>query len=220
MALGRLTAGGGLGGLNTLARRAPGSLTGRSLGAGRFHHERLLGGGASGEVYATDSLTPALYRIDPQRDEIEVVYQGTPLVSPQGLDFTPDGKRLFIADYSQGLFTYDLKAKSLTAIKTPADCTLLGIDGLYFHRGTLVAIQNGVNPQRLIRIHLDKQLEGVERWEVLEANHPDIDEPTLGVIVYDDFYYVANSQWNSVDGQWRLAPADLLSDPVILKIKL
>jgi hypothetical protein len=176
--------------------------------------------GAGGEVYATDSLTPALYRIDPQRDEIEVVHQGAPLVSPQGLDFTPDGKRLFIADYSQGLFTYDLKAKSLAPIKTPADCTLLGIDGLYFHRGTLVAIQNGVNPQRLIRIHLDKQLGWVERWEVLEANHPDFDEPTLGVIVKDDFYYVANSQWNSVDGRGKLAPAEKLRDPVILKIKL
>jgi streptogramin lyase len=176
--------------------------------------------GAGGEVYATDSLTPALYRIDPQRDEIEVVHQGTPLVSPQGLDFTPDGKRLFIADYSQGLFTYDLKAKSLKPITTPPDSTLLGIDGLYFHRGSLVAIQNGVNPQRLIRIHLDKQLERVERWEVLEANHPDFDEPTLGVIVKDDFYYVANSQWNSVDEQGRLATAEKLRDPVILKIKL
>src|SRR5688500_16326942 len=50
MAPGRLTGGGGIGATNTLARRAPGSLTGRSLGDGRFQLERLLGGGASGEV--------------------------------------------------------------------------------------------------------------------------------------------------------------------------
>jgi len=50
MALGRLTAGGGIG-QSTLARRAPGALTGRELGDGRFRLERLLGGGASGEVY-------------------------------------------------------------------------------------------------------------------------------------------------------------------------
>jgi len=50
MALGRLTHG-GQAAVNTLSRRSPGSLTGRSLGDGRFQLERLLGGGASGEVY-------------------------------------------------------------------------------------------------------------------------------------------------------------------------
>jgi serine/threonine-protein kinase len=35
----------------SLARRAPGSLVGRALGDGRFALDRLIGGGASGEVY-------------------------------------------------------------------------------------------------------------------------------------------------------------------------
>jgi serine/threonine-protein kinase len=36
---------------STMTRRAPGALVGRVLGDGRFALERLLGGGASGEVY-------------------------------------------------------------------------------------------------------------------------------------------------------------------------
>ncbi len=35
----------------SIARRAPGSLVGRALGDGRFALDRLIGGGASGEVY-------------------------------------------------------------------------------------------------------------------------------------------------------------------------
>lgn len=38
-------------GPSTLSRRAPGSLQGRPLGDGRFVLDRLIGGGASGEVY-------------------------------------------------------------------------------------------------------------------------------------------------------------------------
>ncbi len=49
MALGRLTGAGSV--TLTLSRRAPGALTGRTLGDGRFELEKLLGGGASGEVY-------------------------------------------------------------------------------------------------------------------------------------------------------------------------
>jgi serine/threonine-protein kinase len=49
-ALSRMTQGAGPG-PSTSQRRAPGSLRGRSLGDGRFVLEKLLGGGASGEVY-------------------------------------------------------------------------------------------------------------------------------------------------------------------------
>ena len=49
-ALSRMTQGAG-GGPTTSQRRAPGSLDGRVLGDGRFVLEKLLGGGASGEVY-------------------------------------------------------------------------------------------------------------------------------------------------------------------------
>lgn len=176
--------------------------------------------GESGEVYATDSLTPALYRLAPSGDRLEAVLKGRPLVSPQGLDLAPGGARMFISDYSQGVFVYDLKTQRIEAVKIPDDCTLLGTDGLYFHRGSLIAIQNGVNPHRVIRLQLDRNMKAVERWEVLEANHPDFDEPTLGLIAGDDFFYVANSQWGSVDEQGKLAPAEKLRDPVILHLKL
>ncbi len=54
LALERMT---GAGPSTTLSRRAPGALTGRALGDGRFELERLLGGGASGEVYRATHTT-------------------------------------------------------------------------------------------------------------------------------------------------------------------
>jgi tetratricopeptide (TPR) repeat protein len=173
-----------------------------------------------GDVYATDSLSPALYLLRRGADKFEAVLEGEPFVSPQGLDFSPDEKRLFVADYSKGVFVVDLGTKRYAPLAPAPDSTMLGIDGLYFHRGQLVAVQNGVNPNRVVRLFLSKDLGRVERFQTAAANLPAFDEPTLGVVVKDDFYFVANSQWGTVDGQGRLAPTEKLKEPVVLKLKL
>jgi len=175
---------------------------------------------SSGDVFATDSLTPALYVIREGSDRLEPLLEGAPFVSPQGLDFSADERNLFIADYSKGLFVYDTKSGKLSQLSAPSNATLIGIDGLYFYRGSLIGIQNGTRPHRVVRIFLNDALKGVERLEVIEANNPLFDEPTLGVLVKDSFYYIADSQWGAVDKNGKLAPEDRLREPVILKTKL
>lgn len=81
-------------------------------------------------------------------------------------------------------------------------------------------MQNGVAPQRVVRLRLTSDLKRVERLEVLEANNPLFDEPTLGAVVKDNFYFIANSQWGLVDEKGQLGPAEKLVEPIILKIKL
>lgn len=173
-----------------------------------------------GDVYATDSLSPALYRLRRGADKFETVLEGEPFVSPQGLDFTPDEKRLFVADYAKGVFVVDLATKHLAPLAPAPDSTMLGIDGLYFYRGRLVAVQNGVNPNRVVQFFLSKDLSRVERFETVAANLSAFDEPTLGVVVKDDFYFIANSQWGTIDEQGKLAPPEKLKEPVVLKLKL
>jgi len=173
-----------------------------------------------GDVFATDSLSPTLYMIDRRKDELEVFMSGEPFVSAQGLDFSEDEKQLFVADYSRGIFIIDLGTKKHFNLTPAPGSTLLGCDGLYFYRRSLIATQNGTNPNRIIRLHLDRSLKAVERLEILEANNPLFDEPTLGVRVRDTFYYVANSQWGTINDKGQLAPAEKLRDPLILKVKL
>jgi hypothetical protein len=173
-----------------------------------------------GDVFATDSLSPAIYEIAREKDELELLMEGEPFVSPQGLDLTPDEKHLVMADYSKGIFVIDLQTKKYLNLAPPPASTLLGIDGLYRYRDSLVAVQNGVNPQRLVRLYLNRRFDQVLRIEIMEANHPLFDEPTLGVLVKDTFYYIANSQWGAIDQKGQLASTEKLREPVILKVKL
>jgi hypothetical protein len=173
-----------------------------------------------GEVFVTDSLTPALYVLREAGAQLEPLIEGAPFVSPQGLAFDDTGSRLFLADYSKGLFVYDIKTRSLAQLSAAPEVALLGIDGLYFYRGSLIAIQNGTRPHRVVRIWLDAGLKRAQRLEILEANNPLFDEPTLGVVVRDNFYYVANSQWGAFDRAGNVASPEKLRETLILKTKL
>jgi hypothetical protein len=94
-----------------------------------------------------------------------------------------------------------------------------GIDGLIWADGSLIGIQNGVQPHRVARHRLDPSLERVEEVTVLERGHPNFDEPTLGVRVDADLYYVANSQYRFVGDDGTLV-LERLQLPVILRAPL
>jgi tetratricopeptide (TPR) repeat protein len=173
----------------------------------------------NGDVFISDSLNPSVYVIPRLKDELELFLESDSFVSPQGLDFSADEKTLFLADYSKGLFSVDRKTKKVTPLLS-SDSTTLGIDGLYFYRGSLIAIQNGTRPHRVVRMKLGKDLSRIEKFETLEANNTLFDEPTLGVIVKDTFFYIANSQWGAISQKGELAPDEKLRQPVVLKIKL
>ena len=51
-------------------------------------------------------------------------------------------------------------------------------------------------------------------------NNPLFKEPTLGVVVKQDLFYVANSQWGSFDKGGVLWPIERLKEPVILRLHL
>lgn len=175
--------------------------------------------GANGEIYVSDSLTPAIYTLDKEHDRLAALVEGDPFRSPQGLDLTSDGKQLIVADYSRGIFVLELKTKKLAALMPLPSTTMLGIDGLYFYKGSLLAVQNGVNPHRVLRIYLNSNYDRVERLEIIEQANPVFDEPTLGVVIGANFYFVANSQWGVINEKGEL-DTERLKEPVILKIAL
>ncbi|MEX2088853.1 MAG: hypothetical protein WEB62_03740 [Bacteroidota bacterium] len=153
----------------------------------------------SGEPYVTDSRSPAIYRIRSGSDQLELFLESDAFASLQGIAFSDDERILYVADYSRGIFSVDMSSQEVRSLHSPENCTLLGIDGLYQHGRSLLAIQNGVNPNRIIRVQLDKERKKAESWETLESNNPDFDEPTLGFLEGSNFFYMANSQWSKVD---------------------
>ena len=171
----------------------------------------------SGNVYATDSVSPTIYRIDAAKDGIEPFLSSDLFASLQGITGGKHAKEIYVADYAKGFFRIDVSTKGITQMRPDVNVTLLGTDGLYFHRGKLIAIQNGINPHRVAAFTIEG--DRVLGMTVLEANHPDFLEPTLGVLAGNDFYYIANSQWPLVNEKAELQ-TEKLRNPIILKLGL
>ncbi len=174
----------------------------------------------NGDVYSTDSRGPAVYRVRAGSDSIEQFVASPLLLSAQGLALDAEERTLYVADYSRGILRIDLATRAVRLLATADDVLALGIDGLYLIGGSLVGIQNGVAPHRVVRLRLDASGNRVEQAEVLERARPDYAEPTLGVVVGRDLFYVAASQWERFRDDGTIDAPDTLRPPLVLRLRL
>ncbi len=175
-----------------------------------------------GTVYASDSLTPRLFRIKPNSQTIDVFVEDHRFANLQGIALDERNHRLFVADYLTGLFVIDTDTGGMIQIENTADAHLGGIDGLYYHDGALIGIQNGTSPHRIVRIGLNPAATEVTTFIVLQQNLDSWNEPTHGAITGKEFRYIATSNWPSYGEDWsvregaELKPLRIMTLPLTL----
>ena len=173
-----------------------------------------------GDVYFTNSVGGQLYVIRAGSDSIETVVPAGTFASPQQPVVLPDGKRIIVPDYIRGLAIVDRATGSVTWMENSAHAALNGIDGLVLAGRSLIATQNGVNPNRVIRLMLDPTYTKVVRWTTLEANVPRLAEPTHGVLVGEKFYFIATSGWDRFGPDGTITAGATLARPVVMVIEI
>jgi hypothetical protein len=166
--------------------------------------------GPAGDVYVSD-VSGAIYQLDGARRGLELLVAPGTFRSPQTPALVPDGSRLFVPDYSRGIGILNLKTKSVMLLEHPPELSLAGIDGLYLAGASLLAIQNGTDPPRVIRISLDAGLTRALTWQTEEANWPGLGQPTHGVVVGGAFYFIANSGWDQLGDDGKMKPGAAFS---------
>lgn len=185
---------------------------------GREHVLGDLAIADSGMVYTTDSLTGMVYEYQTTSGKFTPLVDEGVFQSPQGLVLDATQQNLYLADYNYGIYRLDLDTRRVDKLIAPEDVSLHGVDGLYRHGKDLIAIQNGIRPHRVARWRLDESGLKILSAEILAMNLPEFDEPTLGAIHQDHFYFVANSHWNRFTRDNSLP--DDLRGPVILSLPL
>ena len=169
-------------------------------------------------IYTTDSIDGPLYRYSMSSKQFSTLVPKGVFGSPQGLVTDASGEFLYVADYIGGLHRVRLDDGAVARLSVPRTISDFGIDGLYRHGNRLIAIQNGIRPHRVVALQLSADGLAIESAETLAMNLPQFDEPTLGTVVGDEFYFVANSHWNRFDENNDLPEG--LSGPIVLKIRL
>ena len=173
----------------------------------------------NGDVYASHMFAEhTIYKIDRDTDQLEPFAKSDQIRYPNGLDISDDRRNLFVA-HSGGVARISLETGEATALDIANDIKLSGResgDGLYFYNNSLITIQPDL--AQVAKYRLSQPQNAIMEAEVLELNHSAMDHPTTGVIVGDEFYYVANAQFEKVNEDGSITSE--ISAPTILKIKL
>ncbi len=168
-----------------------------------------------GTLFLSDQTDGVVYRYD--TGGFEPLTERGAIRSPQGIVIA-DERSLYVADYIGGLYRVELATGRPTRIGSPADTSLYGIDGLYAYKNSLIAIQNGIRPNRVVQLELSDDGLAVTNSRILAMNLEHFDEPNLGEVVGDRFYFIANSHWNRFDRDGNLPEG--LEGPVVLRLDL
>ena len=171
--------------------------------------------GRCGDLYISEGIHGAVLRLKAGATALERLDTEGDFPSPQTPALSADEKTLYVPDYVRGIAAMQLDTRHVEWLQPAPGIALSGIDGLYVHNNSFVAVQNGTTPPRLIRFSLD-----LRRQEVLEANTAGLGEPTHGTFDGDDFYFLANSGWNEYDQDGKKKAGSAGVESTVRKLRL
>ena len=153
----------------------------------------------SGKVITTDSLGNQVFRFDPRSQIFTPLEVYRKLFYPNGIALADDGNTVYVAD-AVGIVKLDLREGQSRDVDPGPHNTLAGADGLYWHNSSLIAVQNGIGSPRVAAFKLSKDGNRVTKTIVLENHSQFTVLPTTGAIRGNDFYFIANSQIDNLNG--------------------
>ena len=165
----------------------------------------------AGDLFVSEGSYGAVLRLKGDSSTLERLDAPGEFASPQTPALSSDERTLYVPDYVRGIAAMDLKARTVRWLQPAHDIVLSGIDGFYRYGDAFLAVQNGVNPERVVLFSC-----GLKKQEILEANTPGLGEPTHGTLVGGAFYFIANTGWNAYDDDGKKKPD---SAPVVSQIR-
>jgi sugar lactone lactonase YvrE len=153
--------------------------------------------GPDGSVWLIDGGQPLLWRLPPGGSALERAIESAEFFVLQGLTILPSGI-ILVADQVNGLVCVDPERRQARHLMPPANATLGDINSLTLAPdGSVLALQTGTRPNRVLRVSLEPEAEGIARVTVLESGHVAMGAPSLGCIGPEgDFCFVGHAGWS------------------------
>jgi len=180
-----------------------------SPSTGSFHPGDVSA--SDGRVFASDSQNGAVYRLLPSGKALTALVAPGTGKSGQGSVLDRSGKKLIVADYSQGIATIDLATSERTLLPRQDGKPLRGVDGLARCGDTIFGIYNGAAPGRLLTVRMRPG--GIEYGELIE----DLELPDPTQLAFDGkrLLVVSDSGWERAGkGAPRSSGAPILAIPL------
>jgi sugar lactone lactonase YvrE len=174
---------------------------------------------SDGTLYVTDSMSGSLFRKKPDEGTLTRFGTAGAIRGANGIALGADGM-LYVA-VSTAIVRVDTGSGEPTRLPQPDSAVTGGIDGLYWHDGDLLGVQNVTNPGRVVRIHLADKGTRIAGLTVLQSHHhPDFDEPTTGAIANGALHVIGNSYVGRFQPDGTIKDAESLKGTAVIAVPL
>jgi hypothetical protein len=201
------------------------------LASGKFLHEyampnepgnhvlSALAVGPKGQVYVAEGARKRVFRLD--GGSLKVIVQNQKLSGISAIAVTGDGRTLYLADYVQGIFGFDLgKAAAFELEYNPGQLVLGGTVGLNWYEGNLIVVTDGMVPKRVMRLKVSADGRKIEGAMPLDVAQPVFTALGQGTLAGDKLYFVANRQDALYDAHGVLTDAAALEATSVYRSNL
>ena len=154
-----------------------------------------------GDIFIADRNLPIIYYKAADEQKLKAIMGLKDMISMRGVAMQPDGRLMYIADREMGIAVVDVESGRHGMLAVPATLNLGAIDGLSLKDNNLFVIQNGISPQRVMRLQLDASGTQVADVAPVAVAQPEFDYPTYGTLQGENLYYFANSQLSGSEKQ-------------------
>jgi len=166
---------------DTPADSTPSALYAFDARTGAFRHRVAVPAGGAhflndittspdGTVFVTDSRAGRLWTAHPAERTLRDVGAIGPLLAPNGITISTDGRVLFLSD-ADHIRGHELATGRTWRLAQPDSIGTSGIDGLAFHGDALIA-HHPLSFWRIARYQLDPTLRSITGRTLIEANTP------------------------------------------------
>ena len=185
-------------------------------GQGNIFMLASLALGVDGEIYALDIINSALYQV--RDDQFRRLVHAPAFPAMRALTVFGDGKNLYLADYERGIVGIELATLKAFDVRVPTKLSLQGIEALFWFEGSLVAVQSGMTPPRVMRFGLSDDGRTITGVTPVEASNPAFAKVGKAAMDGSSIYVVGNSQLDNYDRFGLVRNKDQLEGTRIIRI--
>jgi hypothetical protein len=172
-----------------------------------------------GQVYVADGAHKAIFKIE--AGALKPIVQNPKLANITAITVTDDGRTLFLADYADGIFGFDLAKGAAFELKYNSEQLVLGgIVGMHWYEGNLIIVEDGMTPKRVMRLKLSDDNTAIVGAMGLDVANDVFTALGDGTIAGDNLYFVANRQDDLYDSHGVLTDAANVEPESIFKSNL
>ena len=147
-----------------------------------------------GDLFFIDGIKNLVLKIGKDSNDITVAFATQKYQNLRSITSDETGEILYVSDNEEGIIILSLKDLQIFNFSNKPDLNLTGISDMLFDDNSLIILQNGFKPERIMRLKLNDKKFVINRIIPIEAANPQFNNLSYGAVVGEGLFFIANSQ--------------------------